>query len=406
MMLFWLRFFGYKRTARLSKGYEDPSMTISHYATSKPRKSIAYNPAELYDDVVPLDENIMLARRRTTHRRSAIDIERGVPSLDLGNAPGVRTSVDSIPSRQHYLGNMLNSYMNFVTTHKGRHAKIVKATQRYTGARVVLKIFDKTHLSATQREDVSKEIQILRSAKGCNGIVEFEKTFEDEFLVTLVLKDCAGGTLINRLASSGGRMGEEICVRHVVKPLVNVLAWLHEKGIVHRDLKPEHILYDEHGELQLVDFVSAACIGKDPLTSREGTLAYMAPEVVTKPTPDEIFHEVICNGIAETDLPSYDEKADLWSLGVVIVEALTGRQPFLVDTAEALYQVQKQELQGDRFGGVLDFVRDQEFLSLEGQDFLSSIFRLNPGERPSARELASHPWLELMGSDDGDYQMS
>ena len=54
MMLFWLRFFGYKRTARLSKGYEDPSMTISHYATSKPRKSIAYNPAELYDDVVPL----------------------------------------------------------------------------------------------------------------------------------------------------------------------------------------------------------------------------------------------------------------------------------------------------------------------------------------------------------------
>jgi len=401
-MLFWLRFFGYKRTPKLGKSYENPAGGGLYIPSS--RKSIAYNPSEMHsdDDVAPLDGSFAFARKRS-QGRSAIDLERGVPSIDLGSGPGGRMSVDSIPSRQHHLGTMLNFYMNFVTIHKGKNAKIVKATNRYTGARVVLKMFNKGLLSAVQLDDISKEIQVLKLTKQCDGIVDFETTFEDEALKTIVLKDCTGGTLISRLSCTGGRMAEEVCVRCVAKPLVSVLASLHEKGIVHRDLKPEHILYDEHDDLRLVDFMSSARLGKDPLTGREGTLAYMAPEVVTKPTPDEIFHEVICHGIAETDLPAYDEKADIWSLGVVIVEALTGRQPFLADSAERLYQIQQQELRGDQFGGVLDFVRDQEFLSLEGQDFLSSIFRLNPGDRPSAQDLLSHPWLDLVGSDDGGY---
>ncbi|CAD7703932.1 unnamed protein product [Ostreobium quekettii] len=238
-----------------------------------------------------------------------------------------------------------------------------------------------------------------------DGIVEFDKKLEDDFIVVVALKECTGGSLITRLAASGGRMPEESCVHLVAKPLVAALALLHGKRIVHRNLKPEHIMYDEFNQLQLVDFTSAAVIGKTPLTGREGTLAYMAPEVLMKPTPDEIFHEVISNGISESDLPSYDEKVDIWSMGVIIVEALTGRQPFLADTAEAMCRVQRQEVQGDRFGGVLDLVRDQQFLSLEGQDFLSSIFRLSPRERPTAAALMSHPWLELLGSDDGNCQV-
>ncbi|CAD7695294.1 unnamed protein product [Ostreobium quekettii] len=402
MMLFWLRFFGYRRSARLGRGYHEDVGAASY----KPRKSIMYDPETLYcdDGLAPLEDGIAAARRQS-HRRPAIDLERGTRSLDLGPGPGVRMSVDSLSSRQSYMATPMSSYMNFYTIHRGRHAKIVRATQKYTGARVALKVFDKSNLTAGQREDIVKEVQILRLLKG-DGIVDFDKKLEDDCTVTVALKECTGGTLMNRLAMSGGRMVEEACVRHVVKPLVAALAMLHSKKIVHRDLKPEHLLYDEHSRLHLVDFHSAAIIGKIPLTGREGTMAYMAPEVLTKPTPDEIFHDVLSNGISDSDLPSYDEKVDIWSMGVIIVEALTGRQPFVADTAEAMLRAQQQELQGSRFGGVLDLVRDQEFLSLEGQDFLSSIFRLNPGERPSAASLLSHPWLELLGSDDGDYQMA
>lgn len=59
-----------------------------------------------------------------------------------------------------------------------------------------------------------------------------------------------------------------------------------------RDLKPEHIMFDSRGNLRLVDFFSATIMGEDSLISREGTLAYMAPEMVGKPSPDELFSEV------------------------------------------------------------------------------------------------------------------
>lgn len=409
-MLFWLRFFGAKRSTRTSKNYDSSLATEGGLVVpasggpSKPRKSIAYVPVEPYSDgeLAPLDGSIAFVRRKS-HRRSAIDLARSKPSVELGTGgPGVRISVDSIPSGRHYLGSLLNSYTNFVTTHRGKHAKIVRSTNRFTGDPVVLKVFDKATLSATQREDILKEMQILRTGKGYGGIVQFEGTYEDEYFLSIVLGDCPGGTLITRLHDHGGRMSEGACVRDVVKPLVSNIAWLHAHGIVHRDLKPEHILFDATGGIRLVDFISAGIVGKDSLNSREGTLAYMAPEVLVKPTPDEIFHEVICNGMSESDLPTYDEKIDIWSLGVIIIEALTGRQPFLADSPEGMARVQQMELLGNGYGSVLDMVRDREFLSVEGQDFLSSVMRINADDRPSAEELLTHPWMDYDSNECAD----
>lgn len=399
-MLFWLRFFGAKRSASLTKSFDEGSKgggNVTAFVAPRPRQSISYVPVDPFvdEELVPLDGNTMATRRRS-HRRSAIDLERSSnsPYVGLGSGgPGVRISVDSTPSGRHYLGSLLNSYTNFVTAHSGKHAKIVRSTNRFTGDPVVLKVFNKSTLSATQRDDILKEMQILRTGKGYEGVVQFEGTYEDEYFLSVALGDCPGGTLITRMHDCGGHLTESICVRELVKPLVSIIAWLHDHGIVHRDLKPEHILFDKTGGVRLVDFISAGILGKDPLISREGTLAYMAPEVLNKPTPDEIFHEVICNGMSESELPAYDEKADIWSLGVIIVEALTGRQPFLADSPERMAKVQHMELLGNGFGSVLDILRDQETLSLEGQDFLSSILRLNPSERPSAVELLSHPWL-------------
>eukprot|EP00803_Ostreobium_quekettii_P007148 evm.model.scf_92.2 EVM.evm.TU.scf_92.2 scf_92:34910-37925(+) len=360
-------------------------------------KSEAYNPSEFYSDcLVPLDGNLAAARRGA-RRRTAIDLARSRPSLELAKAAEASRAASAGP---------IDAYANMTTLQKGRLSKIVRALHTSSGEKVVLKIYDRSRLTEVQADDLAKEIDILGQIKGYNGVIELKKTFVDDYFRTVVLCDCSGGNLLDRLAATGGRMAEEMCVRQVVKPLVDTLAWLHGNDIVHRDIKPEHILFDGQGNARLTDFFSAAVIGKTAMVGREGTLAYMAPEVVTKPTDDEIFHEVIDNGISETDLPSYDEKVDVWSLGVVVVEILTGHQPFLADTPEQMATVQKQELQGDRWGGVLDFVRDQEFLSLPGQDFLSSILRIDPKDRPRARDLQSHPWLDITGSDDGSYQLS
>lgn len=316
-------------------------------------------------------------------RRSALDLTAGTRC----GTPmeGIRSSA-----------NILCSYSFFVTAHRGSHAKIIKARNRHTSQRVVLKVYDKDRISANLLENITKEMRILNIAKGVDGIVQLEDSYEDSHQAVSVLEDCTGGTLISKMASGGGQLNEASCVHHVVKPLLQVLAWLHSNGIVFRDLKPEHIMFDGKGHLRLVDFFSAAVYGEDSLVSREGTLAYMAPEMVIKPSPDEIFNEVIGNGLSEADLPSYNEKVDIWSLGVTIFEVLTSRQPFLAETPEELRCIHARTLGSS--GGIrtsLDCVKMREFMSNDALDFLGSMLRVNPDERPSAVELLEHPWLKV-----------
>lgn len=316
------------------------------------------------------------------HRRSAIDLTAGARGGTL---------VKDIRSSAH----ILSSYTFFVTAHRGSHAKIIKARNKHTSQRVVLKVYDKDRTSSNLLENISKEIRILTLARGVDGIVQLLDSYEDAHQALAILEDCTGGTLISQMARRGNQLNETGCVRHVVKPLLQVLTWLHSKGIVIRDLKPEHMMFDGKGNLRLVDFFSAAVVCEDSLISREGTLAYMAPEMVIKPSPDEIFSEVIGNGLSEVDFPSYNEKVDIWSLGVTVFEVLTGRQPFLAESVEELRCIHHRALGSS--GGLrssLDCVKMREYMSNDALDFLGSTLRVNPDERASAKELLEHPWLK------------
>lgn len=117
--------------------------------------------------------------------------------------------------------------------------------------------------------------------------------------------------MIEMVANCGGRVPEHVLVPDVLIPLTLLLADLHRRGLVHRHIKPEHVLCThEHGAVTLVDF--ADCVDKTQrcLNNRAGSLEYMAPEVLDKPTAEEVFHRVLYNGMSEEELPQYDEKAD------------------------------------------------------------------------------------------------
>ncbi|MCX6832060.1 MAG: protein kinase [candidate division Zixibacteria bacterium] len=92
----------------------------------------------------------------------------------------------------------------------------------------------------------------------------------------------------------------------------------HESGITHRDVKPSNILIDSHGRARIVDFGLASVVGSDQLTrigSTMGTVGYMSPEQVRG--------------------EQVDRRSDLFSLGVVLYELITGRQPFKGDNDAA-----------------------------------------------------------------------
>ena len=101
----------------------------------------------------------------------------------------------------------------------------------------------------------------------------------------------------------------------IVPPICEALQYAHQQGIVHRDIKPENILLDKQGRVKIADFGIAKLLGPDrrsePLTADQqvmGTPHYMAPEQVEKPA-------------------TVDHRADIYSLGVVFYEMLTGELP-------------------------------------------------------------------------------
>ncbi|KAG1672697.1 hypothetical protein FOA52_005174 [Chlamydomonas sp. UWO 241] len=150
--------------------------------------------------------------------------------------------------------------------------------------------------------------------------------------------------------------------------------------------------------------------GSSGLSTRVGTLAYMAPEMLSTPRPEDVFLEVIqkgmsesdlpqyaakVDGMSESDLPQYDAKVDVWSVGVMVFEALAGCQPFLAESPEEMATVQAAKLgqaPRDGDGPTPAFIARQGFSPLATQ-FVSACLRADPNKRPSARSLAQHPWL-------------
>jgi serine/threonine protein kinase len=123
----------------------------------------------------------------------------------------------------------------------------------------------------------------------------------------LVLELVEGPTLASRLPL------EEAVVRSIGVEIGSALEELHRRGVIHGDLKPGNVTLSP---LKLLDFGQACLAGESAAES--GTLPYMSPE--------HLRHERL------------DSRADLWSLGVLLYEAATGRRPFQGGTPEEIIQ--------------------------------------------------------------------
>ncbi len=136
----------------------------------------------------------------------------------------------------------------------------------------------------------------------------------------MVLEFIKGETLRDRLKrlELASDCLSHLQVRHIIEQLAAALAHSHSRGVVHRDIKPSNIMLDGEDNAILTDFGIARVITETghTLTGGIGTPAYIAPEQIRKGAPDH--------------------RADLYALGIVLYEMLTGRTPFVADSVEAL----------------------------------------------------------------------
>lgn len=195
--------------------------------------------------------------------------------------------------------------------------------------------------------------------------------FQDDENLFMVLDLMLGGDLRFHLDRSGN-MREDI-VRFYVAELALALDYLHSMHIVHRDIKPDNILLDDRGHVALTDFnIAVHFTPSRLLTSVAGSMAYMAPEVLSK--------------------RGYRSAVDWWSLGVMTYEMLFGHRPFKGKTNSTLTHV----ITHARYvfpDNVADIV------SPEALSFVRGCLERDPNSRLGARglpDLQAHPWFTGM----------
>jgi serine/threonine protein kinase len=141
----------------------------------------------------------------------------------------------------------------------------------------------------------------------------------------LVMDYLPGGTLKQKL----GRPIPWQAATRLLLPVAQALGYAHEHGIIHRDVKPSNILLTERGQLMLTDFGIAKMLESEETQTLTGTGVGVG-------TPEYMAPEQISN-------KNVDQRADIYALGVVFFEMLTGRRPFEADTPLAVLVKQASE---------------------------------------------------------------
>ncbi|RIA97578.1 kinase-like domain-containing protein [Glomus cerebriforme] len=200
---------------------------------------------------------------------------------------------------------------------KGAFGKVRVVQHKHTKVLYALKYINKAKcIKMRAVENIIQERRLLEEIEYplvCN----LRYAFQDDENLFMVLDLMLGGDLRFHLERQGN-IKEEV-VKFYVAEVSLGLHYLHSKKIVHRDLKPDNVLLDEKGHAHLTDFNIAVHFNeRKPLTSVAGSMAYMAPEILTK--------------------RGYFDSVDWWSLGVVMYELLFSKRPFRGKTNPQLTQ--------------------------------------------------------------------
>uniref|UniRef100_A0A8C0FN94 non-specific serine/threonine protein kinase n=1 Tax=Bubo bubo TaxID=30461 RepID=A0A8C0FN94_BUBBB len=250
---------------------------------------------------------------------------------------------------------------------------VLQAKNKETGALAAAKVIETK--SEDELEDYMVEIEILAT---CNHrhIVKLLGAFYWDGKLWIMIEFCPGGAVdATMLELDRGLTEPQIQV--ICRQMLEALHYLHSKKIIHRDLKAGNVLLTQDGDIKLADFGVSAKNMKT-LQKRDsfiGTPYWMAPEVV------------MCETMKDTP---YDYKADIWSLGITLIEMAQIEPPHHeLNPMRVLLKIAKSDP---------PTLSCPSKWSLEFRDFLKTALDKNPETRPSAAQLLEHPFVSKVTS--------
>lgn len=257
---------------------------------------------------------------------------------------------------------------------QGSFGSVFLALHAVTGELLAVKQVETPSPSTDSKNDARKksmidalkrEISFLRDLQHPN-IVQYLGASSSDKHLNIFLEYVPGGS-VQTMLNSYGALGEPL-IRSFVRQIVTGLAYLHGKDIIHRDIKGANILVDNKGGIKISDFgiskkIEASNLLNGPGNNKnrpslQGSVFWMAPEVVKQ--------------------TAYTRKADIWSLGCLVIEMMTGTHPFPdCSQLQAIFKI----------GGARISPTVPDEASSEAKVFLASTFEVEHTKRPSADEL-------------------
>jgi serine/threonine protein kinase len=253
---------------------------------------------------------------------------------------------------------------------QGTYGTVRKCRNRSTGEIFAVKSIPKNKVP--DMELLRKEVDLLSQVDHPN-IIKLYETLEDDTNLHLVMELCTGGELYDRIIEKSNspqhHFSEEDAAR-ILRNILETIAYCHEeKKICHRDLKVENFLLlneSDDSPVKIIDFGLAKFNPDNAMTSKVGTVYYVAPEVV------------LAN--------EYTNKCDVWSIGIIAYVLLCGFPPFHAENeAKTLEMVKKAPIKFP--SPSWDDVSDG------AKAFILRLLNRDSMERPSAKEALQDPWL-------------
>ena len=284
-----------------------------------------------------------------------------------------------------------NDFTKIKLIGRGAFGEVHLTKKKDSSLKYATKTIDKKKYSKNEKAKsyLENELAILKEISHPNivKLIEIQETLNYYHVIT---EYCNGGNLstcLENYQKIHNRAFPEDIVQHIMRQLMDAMNYLHEKGILHRDLKLDNILinYDDEndrlnnniikGKIKLIDFGFARHFNrekKELATSALGTPMYMDPGILQKYNKMKNFKDY-----------TYDEKADIWSLGIICYELLVGKSAYDSETMKEL----------------LEKVRKGTYylpnnLSKEAISFLNCMIQFDPKRRLSAKSLLSHKFLK------------
>jgi len=253
------------------------------------------------------------------------------------------------------------------TLGKGAFSVVREGTHKKSGSSFAVKIVMKSQLTPEDETALKDEINILQDMEQPH-IIRLYAVYDESSYFYLITERMLGGELFDRIVSKCYYNEKE--ARDVCAILFGAMNHIHQKSVAHRDLKPENLLLmseNSDSDIKIADFGFAKrAISSTCLRTQCGTPGYVAPEIL--------------------EGQKYDQRADMWSVGVILYILLGGYPPFIENTQRELFRKIKRG----------DYEFHEEYwgtVSKEARNLIKSLLTVDPKDRLTAKTSLENSWI-------------